>query len=69
MLDNALVTTADMNSKPKARVKTNIAKPKTTVKKTSRLSKAIACLFDLEDAHGPEKPLNIDLCLYQMEDY
>jgi hypothetical protein len=43
-------------------------KAKVTVKK-SRLEKATSHLYDLEDSTGPEKVLNIDLGLYQMEDY
>jgi hypothetical protein len=69
MLDNTLIATADITPKPKARAKAHMVKPKAAVKKTSRLSKATACLFDLEDATGPEKPLNIDFGLYQMENY
>ena len=55
--------------KPKNKMKVRMVKSKMTVKKTSRLDKATNCLYDLEDAHGPEKPLNIDFGLYQMEDY
>jgi hypothetical protein len=40
-----------------------------TVKRSSRLEKATQHLYDLEDAHEPEKPLNIDFGLYQMENY
>ena len=56
-------------SKPKGKMKVRMVKSKMTVKKTSRLDKATSHLYDLEDAHGPEKPLNIDFGLYQMEDY
>ena len=45
-----------------------MVKAKVTVKKT-RLDKATNHLYDLEDTYGPEKALNIDLGLYQMEDY
>jgi hypothetical protein len=45
-----------------------MVKTKVTVKK-SRLEKATSHLYDLEDSCGPEKTLNIDLGLYQMEDY
>ncbi len=55
--------------KPKGKMKVRMVKSKVTVKKTSRLDKATNCLYDLEDTHGPEKPLNIDFGLYQMEDY
>ena len=55
--------------KPKGKMKVRMVKSKVTVKKTSRLEKATNQLYDLENAHGPEKPLNIDFGLYQMEDY
>ena len=54
--------------KPKA-AKVRMGKTKMPVKKTSHLGKATAHLYDLEDAHEPEKPLNIDFGLYQMEDF
>ena len=50
-------------------MKVRMVKAKVTVKKTSRLDKATSHLYDLEDSHGPEKTLNIDFGLYQMEDY
>jgi hypothetical protein len=46
-----------------------MVKNKMPPKKTSRLEKATHCLYDLEAAHEPEKHLNLDLDLYQMEDY
>ena len=55
--------------KPKNKMNTRMVKNKMPVKRTSRLEKATQCLYDLEDSHGPEKPLNIDFGLYQMEDY
>ena len=55
--------------KPKNKMKVRMVKSKMPVKRTSRLDKATNNLYDLEDAHGPEKPLNIDFGLYQMEDY
>jgi len=33
------------------------------------LEKLTCHLYDLEDCNGPEKRLNIDLDLYQMEEY
>ena len=54
--------------KPKNKIKVRMVKSK-MLKKTSRLDKATSHLYDLEDAHCPEKPLNIDFGLYQMEDY
>jgi hypothetical protein len=55
--------------KPKGKMKVRTVKSKVTVKRTSRLEKVTHHLYDLEDAHGLEKPLNIDFGLYQMEDY
>jgi hypothetical protein len=55
-------------SKPKGKVKVRMVKQKVTAKK-SRLDRATSSLYDLEDSNGPEKALNIDLGLYQMEDY
>jgi hypothetical protein len=54
--------------KPKGKMKNRMDKTKVTAKR-SRLEKATHSLYDLEDSCGPEKTLNIDLDLYQMEDY
>lgn len=63
------ITAPSITRKPKAaKVKARMVKAKMTTKK-SRLEKATNNLYDLEDYHGPEKTLNIDLDLYQMEDY
>jgi hypothetical protein len=35
----------------------------------SRLAKIMQRLYDLESGNEPEKPLNIDLDLYQMENF
>ena len=69
IIDNTLVLGAStILPKPKEKMKVRMAKAKVTVKKT-RLDKATNHLYDLEDTYGPEKALNIDLGLYQMEDY
>lgn len=70
IIDNTLVLGApNINCKPKGKMKVSrMVKAKMTVKK-SRLEKATSHLYDLEDRCGPEKPLNIDFGLYQMEDY
>ena len=50
-------------------------KPKRTLVKTrvnslrSRLGRIMHRLYDLESDNEPEKPLNIDLDLYQMENF
>jgi len=58
-----------MDRGPKSKTKVTMIKPKAPSKRTSRLSKATQNLYNLEEATDPEKPLHIDLCLYQMEDY
>jgi hypothetical protein len=55
--------------KPKGKAKVRMVKSKVPSKRTSRLDKATSNLYDLEDSCDPEKPLNIDFGLYQMEDY
>jgi hypothetical protein len=69
-LDDSLVIAAPrIVAKPKSgKVKVRMVK-KVVAKKTSSLEKATSHLYDLEDSHGPEKALNIDFGLYQMEDY
>jgi hypothetical protein len=51
-----------------AEVNARMVKAKVTVKK-SRLERATNHLYDLEDNCTAEKTLNIDLDLYQMEDF
>ena len=69
IIDNSLVLGASaILPKPKEKMKVRMVKAKVTVKK-SRLEKATSHLYDLEDSCGPEKPLNIDFGLYQMEDF
>ena len=66
LMDTSMVIAAQgIVAQPK---KVRMDKTKLTAKK-SRLDKATSHLYDLEDCHGPEKSLNIDLGLYQMEDY
>jgi len=63
------ITAPGITRKPKAaKVKARMVKAKMTTKK-STIEKATNSLYDLEDCHGPEKTLNLDLDLYQMEDY
>jgi len=69
IIDNTMVLGApSIMPKPKEKMKTRMEKAKMTAKK-SRLEKATSHLYDLENSCGPEKPLNIDFGLYQMEDY
>ncbi len=69
ILDSSLVIGAPhITRKPKGKMKVRAVKAKVTAKRT-RLDRATSHLYDLEDSTGPEKPLHIDLGLYQMEDY
>ena len=69
IIDNTLVLSApSIVRKPKTKIKTRMVKAKVTIKKT-RLDKATSHLYDLDDSCGPERPLNIDFGLYQMEGY
>jgi len=69
IIDHSLVIGgSQVVRKPKA-AKVRMGKSKMPVKKTSHLEKATAHLYDLENSHEPEKPLNIDFGLYQMESY
>jgi hypothetical protein len=56
------------NKRKNSKTKVRMVKTKVTTKK-SQLEKATCHLYDLEDYHNPEKTLNIDLNLYQMEDF
>ena len=69
IINNTMVIGApNISRKPKEKMKVRMVKAKMTTKK-SRLEKATSHLYDLEDSIGPEKTLNIDFGLYQMEDY
>ena len=68
MIDNSMVMGGSrIVRKPKNKMKVRMVKSKVPVKRTSRLEKAMQHLYDLEDAHEPEKAFNIDFGLYQME--
>ena len=70
MIDDSMVMGGShIVHKPKNKMRVRMVKSKVPVKRTSRLEKATQHLYDLEDAHEPERPLNIDFDLYQMEDY
>ncbi|MCW3998630.1 MAG: hypothetical protein NWE93_00130 [Candidatus Bathyarchaeota archaeon] len=67
--DSLVIAAPSIVVKPKSsKVKARMVKAKVVTKKSS-LEKATSHLYDLEDSHGPEKCLNIDFGLYQMEDY
>ncbi len=70
MIDNSIVLGGPhIVQKPRTKMKAGISKSRMAPKRTSRLEKATHYLYDLEEAHSPEKPLNVDFGLYQMEDY
>ncbi|MGA3060921.1 MAG: hypothetical protein ABSD92_11195 [Candidatus Bathyarchaeia archaeon] len=70
IIDNTLVIGSTRTvRKAKTKMSIGMVKNKVPVKRTSRLEKATQHLYDLEAIHEPEKPLNIDLGLYQMENY
>ncbi|MCW4025558.1 MAG: hypothetical protein NWF01_11075 [Candidatus Bathyarchaeota archaeon] len=66
-IDNSLVISTRCIPQPKPK-QARMVKPKVTNKK-SCLDRATACLFDLEAGNEPEKKLDIDFGLYQMEDF
>lgn len=66
---NALViSSAKINVVEEDKVKIALVKARKNVKK-SKFEKITEKLYDLEPRGLPEKQLNIDLDLYQMEDY
>jgi hypothetical protein len=50
-------------------MKNTMARPRAPAKRISKLCRATQNLYDLEEVHGPERKLNVDFNLYQMEDY
>ena len=69
IIDNTMVlNAANITHKPKGKMKVRMVKAKVTAKRSS-LEKATSHLYDLENSVGPEKQLNIDFGLYQMENY
>ena len=70
VIDNSIVIGGPhIVRKPRNKMNVRMVKNKVPPKRTSRLERATQYLYDLEESHAPEKPLNIDLGLYQMEDY
>jgi hypothetical protein len=66
--ESVVIGSTHVMKKPKGKIKIRMVKEKVTIKK-SRLEKVASHLYDLEDNCGQEKILNIDLGLYQMEDF
>jgi len=70
MIDSSIVMGGShIVRKPDSKMKVRMVRSKAPVKRIGRLEKAMQHLYDLEEAHEPEKPLNISFDLYQMEDY
>jgi hypothetical protein len=67
--DSLIIGSPQITRKPKGKTKVRMAKSKAPAKRTSRLERAICNLYNLEEVHESETPLNIDFGLYQMEDY
>jgi len=66
---NALsICAAQVNPEELPKSKVTLVRNKTGSRR-SKLGKVTEKLFDLESCGEPEKPLKIDLDLYQMEDY
>jgi hypothetical protein len=69
IIDNTVMIRAPhVMGKPQAKGKNRMVKAKVTIKK-SRLERATSHLYDLEDSCAAEKTLNIDLDIYQMEEF
>ena len=69
LANNALVISgAHVSLVEEDKVKIPLVKARKSVKR-SRLAKVTEKLYNLEPCGLPEKPLNVDLGLYQMEDY
>ena len=70
MIDNSMaIGGSRVVREPKSKMKAKMVKSKVPVERSSGLEKAMRHLFDLEEAHAPEKPFNVNFGLYQMEDY
>jgi hypothetical protein len=72
VLDNTgvLCDSLPLAARPERKLKVRAVKSRVKVSvKNSRLGKITRQLYDLESGCEPEKVLNIDLDLYQMEDY
>ena len=70
LLENTalVIGSAQVNLVQDSKLKIPLVKARKSVRK-SRLGKITEKLYDLESCDLPEKPLNVDLGLYQMEDY
>ena len=66
--DDRVIGDAQVSLVQDSKLKIPLVKVRKTVKK-SRLGKITEKLYNLEPCNLPEKPLNVDLGLYQMEDY
>jgi hypothetical protein len=69
IIDNTNAIFSAHAVQPKKTHTAHIVKPTMAPKKTSKLQQATRQLYDLEASNETEKPLKIDLDLYQMESY
>ncbi len=69
ILDNSLaIAGARLIPEPVSELNAQTVKPKATAKK-SKLGRALSQLYNLEVGNKPDKILNLDLDLYQMENF
>jgi hypothetical protein len=69
IIDNTMLIRSTGVVQPKKNIKVHMTKRRVATKKTSRLQEATRQLYDLEASADTEKPLHIELDLYQMENY
>ena len=70
MMDNNALIICDVNASPEREDQLKTTPIKTGIKsETNRLGKIMPELYNLENCIEPEKPVKIDLDLYQMENY
>lgn len=69
IIDNSLaIAAARIIPEPNLELNSRTIKPKVTAKKT-KLGRALSQLYNLEAGNKPDKLLNLDLDLYQMENF
>lgn len=68
ILDNSLAIAGGRIIPEPTELSARTVKPKVTAKKT-KLGKALSQLYNLEVGNKPDKLLNLDLDLYQMENF
>jgi len=69
MLEKNAFVIRDVEIVPRRTPKRKVVIAAKASSKVNRLGKITKKLYDLEPTHEPEKPLKIDLNLYQMENF